>query len=242
MNTKPIEISRRRTWLLAALLALPTPALLAAETESLIARGGRLYDNWWLEKEISKPKEINPAFPNQDLKFYADSWRCKECHGWDYLGKNGEYGLGEHFTGIKGINGAIGKDPAAIASILRDKNHGYTPQQLNDKDLADLALFVSRGQVNLTPFLDRTGKPKGLAVRGEVYYNTICAGCHKLDGKGEIRSLGDVSENHAEALHKIFNGQPGEGMPALRALEPQIVLDIATYLTWLPKGKRRLNP
>lgn len=27
-------------------------------------------------------------------------------HGWDYMGKDGVYGKGGHFTGIKGIQGA----------------------------------------------------------------------------------------------------------------------------------------
>jgi hypothetical protein len=32
-----------------------------------------------------------------------------------------------------------------------------------------------------------------------------------------------------------MNGQPAESMPALRALDPQISVDIASYLTQLPK-------
>lgn len=228
-----------RPALLALLLQVMAGAAPAAEVESAIARGGRLYDLWWLEKGMSRPKELNPRFPKKELKVVSDSWRCQSCHGWDYKGKNGDYGIGEHYTGIKGINGAIGRPPAAIAPILRDANHGYTLEQLNDKDAADLALFVSRGQLNLTPYQDRFGKVKGVPARGEIYFNTICIGCHKADGEGESRSLGETGENRAETLHKIFNGQPGEDMPALRALDPQIAIDLATYLTRLPKGKRR---
>lgn len=222
-----------------ALLALAATTSSAAEIESRIARGGRLYDNWWQEKEISKPENFNPAFPNPDIKVYTESWRCPACHGWDYKGKDGDFRRGENFTGIKGISGAIGRDPAAIAALLRNDDHGYSIEQLDDKDAADLALFVSRGQVELGAYFDASGKPQGVEARGEVYYNTICAGCHKADGRGEIHPLGDSAANRARVLHKVFNGQPGEPMPALRALDPQIAVDIASYLNLLPKGKRR---
>jgi len=46
--------------------------------------------------------------------------------------------------------------------------------------------------------------------------------------------LGSVADNGPEMLHKVLNGQPGEAMPALRALDPQIAADIAVYLTRLP--------
>ena len=33
----------------------------------------------------------------------AATWRCKECHGWDYMGVDGQYGHGPHKTGFPGI-------------------------------------------------------------------------------------------------------------------------------------------
>jgi thiosulfate dehydrogenase len=36
-------------------------------------------------------------------------------------------------------------------------------------------------------------------------------------------------------MHKILNGQPAEAMPALRALDRQIVADIMAHMTTLPK-------
>ena len=64
-----------------------------------------------------------------------------------------------------------------------------------------------------------------------------CAGCHGKDGKKlkDAPPLGSVADNAAEMLHKILNGQPGEAMPALRALDPQISADIALHLQALPK-------
>ena len=221
------------------LVALAGPVAQAAETESAIARGGRLYDKWFAENKAAKPADDHPAYPHKGGKYGKDaSWRCKECHGWDYKGKDGAYASGGHATGIKGIQGAAGKDTTAIVAIFKDKNHGYTDAMLSAEDMNDLALFVAKGQVDVAKYVDAaTKKPKGDAARGEAYFNTLCAGCHGKDGKKlkDAPPLGSVADNAAEVLHKILNGQPGEAMPALRALDPQISADIALHLQALPK-------
>lgn len=218
---------------------MPIQAASAAETESAIARGGRLYDKWFAENKAVKPGDDHPSYTVKGGKYGKDtSWRCKECHGWDYRGKDGAYAKGGHATGIAGIRGAAGKDPAAIAAVFRDKTHGYTEAQLSAKDAGDLALFVSKGQVDVTKYVDvATGKPKGDGGKGEAYFNTLCAGCHGTDGKKvpNSPSIGSVADNPYEMLHKVMNGQPAEAMPALRALDPQIAADIVVHLQTLPK-------
>ena len=225
-----------RTLVSALVIGLTSLSVQAQETESAIARGGRLYDKFFAENKTAKPTTDHPSYI-KDGKYGKDaSWRCKECHGWDYKGKDGAYAKGGHFTGIKGINGAAGKDPAAIAAVLRDKTHGYTEAQLSAKDANDLALFVSKGQGNLAKYLDASNKAKGDGAKGAGYYNTLCAGCHGEDGK-KIKDgppLGSVADNGAEMMHKILNGQPAEAMPALRAIDHQIAADIAVHLTKLP--------
>lgn len=221
------------------LLAVAAPFADAAETESAVARGGRLYDKFFKENKAAKPEADHASYPHKGGKYGKDaSWRCKECHGWDGLGKDGAYASGGHATGIKGINGAAGKAPAAIVAILKDAKHGYGDKQMSAKDMDDLALFVSRGQVDMGKYIDaKTKKAKGNPAKGEVYFNTICAGCHGTDGKKvkDADPLGAVADNGYEMLHKVLNGQPGESMPALRALDIQVVLDIVSYLPQLPK-------
>jgi thiosulfate dehydrogenase len=217
---------------------VPAGAAFAAETESAIARGGRLYDKWFAENKAAKPSGDHSAYAVKGGKYGGDtSWRCKECHGWDYRGKDGAYAKGGHATGTKGIQAAAGKDPGAIAALLRDKTHGYSEAQLSAKDASDLALFVSKGQVDMTRYVDAANKAKGNAAKGEVYFNTLCAGCHGADGKKlkDAPPLGSVADNGAEMMHKLLNGQPAEAMPALRALDHQIAADIAVHLTSLPK-------
>jgi len=223
---------------IAGLVGLGTGfSVSAAETESAIARGGRLYDKYFKENNTAKPESDHPSYPHKGGKYGKDaSWRCKECHGWDYKGKDGAYASGGHATGIKGIAGAAGRAPDAIVAILKDANHGYTEKQLSAKDMYDLALFVSKGQIDMGKYI-ADKKAKGNPAKGEVYYNTICAGCHGTDGKKikDAPPLGSVADNPYEMLHKVMNGQPGEAMPALRALDPQIAVDIVSYLPQLPK-------
>ena len=219
--------------LMGAVIVAPAAA---QEIESSIARGGRLYDKFFVENKAPKPAADHPSYI-KDGKYGKDtSWRCKECHGWDYKGKDGAYAKGGHFTGIKGIQGAAGKDPAAIGALLRDKVHGYSELQLSARDATDLANFVSKGQGQLAKHLDASNKAKGDAAKGAAYYNTLCAGCHGEDGKGVKNgpALGSVADNGAEMMHKILNGQPAEAMPALRAIDHQIAADIAVHLTKLP--------
>ena len=210
----------------------------AAETESAVARGGRLYDKWFAETKGPKPETNHAAYPAAGKYGKADSWRCKECHGWDGKGKDGAYSKGGHFSGIAGITASAGKDPAAIATLLRDKNHGYTEAQLSAKDVGDLSLFVSKGQVDYSKYIDTANnKSKGAVAKGEVYFNTLCANCHGPDGKKITTgpALGSVSDNGVEMMHKVLNGQPAENMPALRALDHQIAADIVAHLQTLPK-------
>lgn len=240
MNRSCISIQMRRMFcLVGSVFAFVCAPALAAETESSIARGGRLYDKFFAENKTEKPDVDHAAYPHKGGKYgKANSWRCKECHGWDYRGKDGAYASGKHATGIKGISGAAGKNPSEIVAIFKDATHGYSDKQLSVKDMNDLALFVSKGQVDMGKYIDaKEKKAKGDAGKGEVYFNTICAGCHGFDGKKvkDADPLGKVAGNPWEMLHKVLNGQPDEGMPALRALDIQILVDIVSYLPQLPE-------
>lgn len=211
----------------------------AAEIESSIARGGNLYDKWYSMLDTDKPSESHKLYPTD--KKYAEkpgaNWRCKECHGWDYQGVEGAYSSGKHATGIKGINGAAGQSVDEIIALLSNAEHGYG-DKLGEQDLTDLANFVSKGQVDMDPYIDRASKaPKGDPVKGEAYFNTVCAKCHGFDGKepDDMKPFGKQMSNPWEVMHKILNGQPGEKMPALRALDHQITADIMSYMVSLPK-------
>lgn len=203
-----------------------------------VAHGGRLYDNWQLEEGARHQSLPHPAYP--PTAHYANdaqlTWRCKACHGWDYQGSQGDYALGRNATGIKGIRAMVGADPARIVAVLRNTTHKYGAV-LKERDLQDLANFVSFGQVDMNTAIDRQSrKIRGDAARGSAYFGTICAGCHGADGKRiTTPPLGlVVRANPWGSLHTILNGHPDEKMPALREFEMQLLLDILAYAQELP--------
>ena len=129
-----------------------------------------------------------------------------------------------------------GADPAAIAARLTDDTHGYGAV-LGEEEIRLLALFVSKGQLDMGVAIDHsTKKARGDAHSGSVHFSTICAGCHGADGRAEdMPVLGDVGRSNPwETLHKILNGQPNSPMPALRSLDPQVARDILAHVQTLP--------
>lgn len=222
-----------------AIGGLMAAGIAAAEVDQgSIARGGKLYDKWYKVVKAEAPADSHPLYPAEAK--YADkpdaNWRCKECHGWDGLGAEGAYKSGKHATGIKGINGMAGGDPAAVVALLKAPEHGYG-DKLSDADMMDLANFVVSGPIDLAPLVDlETKASKGDAEAGKQVFNTVCAGCHGPDGKlpKDMPPLGSLVGNPQEVMHKIFNGQPGEVMPALRAIDHKVAADVLAYLATLP--------
>ena len=215
-------------------------SVVQAETESSKARGGQLYDKWYAVTGAKAPASMHRLYP-ADGKYAAkpkSHWRCKECHGWDYMGASGAYKSGKHATGIKGISGYAGRDQAEIVTLLKGTEHDYG-DKLSDVDYQDLATFISAGQVDMDKHIDRaTKKPVGGDnTKGAGYYNTMCAQCHGKDGKKPkgMKSFGKQMGNPWEVMHKILNGQPDSEMPALRALDRQVVVDIMSHLATLPE-------
>jgi thiosulfate dehydrogenase len=223
------------------------PALAQTELTDtwLIAEGGKLYDNW--SKVVyydSTNLPTHPAYPKTGKQKGEVTWRCKECHGWDYKGKDGAYAKGSHFTGIKGIRDFVGMAPDRIVSVIRDKTHGYTEAMIPNRALSNIARFVNHGQLDTDKYVDRaTKKTQGNATRGARFFQTICAICHGFDGKQvNFRTpenpefIGTVAnENPWETLHKIRNGQPGIPMVSLGMLDIQDQVDILSYCQTLPQ-------
>jgi thiosulfate dehydrogenase len=191
------------------------------EEARIIAQGGRLYDKWWQELDLSKPNGTHPAYPATGKQKGAATWRCKECHGWDYRGGAGAYKKGSHHTGITGVHGLHDGDEQVVRGILRDKTHGFT-SVLPDEALRKIARFVVAGQVDIRQHVDaRTKQVRGDRVAGRKIFKSICARCHGPEGNdmnfsrdaNDPEYLGTVaSKNPWEAIHKLRNGHPGAFM------------------------------
>ncbi len=192
-----------------------------------LAEGGRLYDKWWAEYGLEKPSNTHPAYPSAGKKTGGDTWRCKECHGWDYQGKDGAYGKGGHFTGIPGIRNYAGAAPDQVVKIVTDDTHQYS-KVLPDPAIDAVARFVVGGQIDMDRYIDAGSKQvKGDKTLGRRLFDEKCARCHGEDGAnlnfsgdpGKPEFVGTVAANNPwEALHKIRNGQPGSKMPMMHEM------------------------
>ena len=206
-----------------------------------VSLGGLLYDNWSAVTGV-KTEGTHPSYPAEGKKKGGSTWRCKECHGWDYMGKDGAYAKGSHYTGIKGIRDSARKSPEKIATILKDKTHAYGGT-LSAGAYEALAYFVAYGQVAMERFIDRsTKKANGNAERGAKIYTSTCAKCHGADGRklnfktaDNPEYLGTIAnKNPWEALHKIRFGQPMTEMPSLLFLDIGYQINVLSYCQTLP--------
>ena len=209
-----------------------------------MAHGGRIYDNWWEALDREEPEGTHPAYPAAGEQSGEVTWRCKECHGWDYRGRDGIYRAGSHFTGFPGIDGAIGRPVGEIVALMRAAPHGYTPEMIADAELENLALFVSEGQVDMGSFINLETREltAGDPARGAEVFQTVCAACHGFDGK--LLNWGEGDENNYvgteaaslpdEVMHKILNAHPGVAMANLRAFPLQDAIDVLAYAATLP--------
>jgi thiosulfate dehydrogenase len=234
-------------------LALASPS--GQATPETLAKGGQLYDAWWTAAGVAQPTGNQPLWATQttNTRTGLDTWRCKECHGWDYLGKDGAYGSGSHRTGFVGVTDASkAKSAEEIAAILKGSSnpqHNFTPA-LDDASINALAAFVKEGiGEDLREFVDyATKKPKAAdATHGAQLYASTCQGCHGVDGttlnfgsETAPEFVGTLAaDNPQEFAHKIRFGQPGASMPAAVALgwSMQDVMDVVAHSQTLPTTK-----
>lgn len=240
----------RKFVVLVLYILLFIPVAIADSDDELdtIAEGGRLYDKWWEEYGLKKPTNTHPSYPASGRKKGAATWRCKECHGWDYKGRNGTYGKGSHFTGIRGITSYAGREPSVIVSILKNGIHRFDTVML-DYGLLRIALFVSKGQVDISKYVDnKTRKVNGNLRRGQSIFNESCKECHGRDGRernfkddNNPEYIGTVAnKNPWEAMHKLRNGHPGafvmgDAMPNMNEeISFKEQLDLLAYMQTLP--------
>lgn len=216
---------------------------------SSIVSGGLLYDKWWkVAAGATEPSEDNPlwALQSSNTRSLSTTWRCKECHGWDYQGKDGAYSKGSHYTGFPGIYDAhLTKNKAQLLETLTggtDVRHDFS-LVLSDKALGNLADFLSEGLIDNTIYIDYSTK-KAIGANlshGKKLYTSTCIACHGADGKqidfhdGE-GVKGVANDNPWETLHKIRFGHPGTGMPSAvqNGWSNQDTVDVLGYSQTLP--------
>ena len=213
-------------------------------------RGGSLYDNWWVVAGLPEPIGEHPLYPESGSQSGNTTFRCKECHGWDYQGADGAYGTGSHFTGIAGVLGTTLSSREVFDLLLAapgelPNGHNMAAYGLTDRDLWDLVKFVREGVVDTDDFIDGTGAFPGDAFFGGFSYGLNCIYCHGENGDainfgtpGEPEYIGTIAnDNPWELLHKIRFGHPGSPMPATELLgwNDAGLVDLGAYCQFLPE-------
>lgn len=203
--------------------------------------GGRLYDNWWSELSASPPILDHPLWqyrpdPISNPQTGATTWRCKECHGWDYEGVDGQYATGSHRTGFPGILGTTLEATDMFTLLREPPSNGGGPGVPNGHDygsvlpdirITDLVAFAIGGAVDNGTFIDETdgtflGDPETGSTNYQFASTPPCTLCHGANGAtinfgtfNEPEYLGTVANtNPWEMLHKIRFGQPNAPMPS----------------------------
>lgn len=227
--------------------------------EMRISRGGQLYDNWWKTTvNTDKPEENHQLWQSQTnnkRSGYA-TYRCKECHGWDYRGKEGAYGKGSHYTGFKGVYDASQKmSVKELSSVLQgsaERDHDFS-KILNGNDISDLALFLKYGIIDLDKFLNADGSPAdGDINAGSDFFKRNCmTECHGPEGTSinfgseeKPEFVGTLAAgNPWEFIHKVRAGQPGTRMPSgiINRWSDKDILDILSYSRRLPREKKKAS-
>ncbi len=231
-------------------LPIPGAVPIGGESESSASasNGGRLYDKWWKAAGVDEPSSDQPLWASQstNTRSGGDSWRCKECHGWDYKGAEGAYGSGSHFTGFPGVFDVQSESFDTIVTFINGSaNSDHDFSAMGDEAINDLATFLKFNLVDVSPLINPETKAAigGDTVNGETLF-AACSACHGDDGRlinfgddDDPTYVGSVAwDNPWEFLHKVRAGQPGTAMPASLDADWSMddLLDLLAFSQTLP--------
>ncbi len=228
----------------------PTATVPSDYLDADVVRGGQMYDRWWEVLGLAPPTGRHPLYPPAGMQNGSTTYRCKECHGWDYKGRDGAYGTGSRFTGIAGIYGST-LSPREVFELLKSdpkllpNGHDMGDLGLSDAALWDLTKMSLAGTVNTSAAINPSGAFLGNADFGGVGYTFACASCHgdsgtQLNFGSDLNPeyVGTVAfENPWEMLHRIRFGVPATPMVATELLgwPMGFVQDIGAYSQTLPR-------
>ena len=216
--------------LAAACIMLSAGACAGGRLDSI--KGGRMWDTWWVMLGLDPAAGEHPLYPPEGRRTGATTFRCKECHGWDYKGAAGAYGEGSsHYTGIAGVFGStMGREEMfqllALDQTALPHGHGYAGYGMGDDDIRNVVEFVQTLVIDTDDYIDDAGVFMGDAARGAYNFTTAgspsCVDCHGPDGTtlnfgdpDDPEWLGTVAVgNPWELLHKARFGQPATDMPS----------------------------
>jgi thiosulfate dehydrogenase len=247
-----IFMNKIRTAILVLILLCAIFILIGCIGASPLSRGGLIYDKWWEFTKVEEPTVDHPLWITQstNTRSGGTTWRCKECHGWDYKGEQGAYSSGSHYTGFSGVYESFVKmSEDELVGVLKgstNPDHDFS-SVMSDKSISDLAVFLKEGIIDMSLYINYDDKTVINADlnNGEKIYKRSCKMCHDNDGKKKNFGteekpvfVGNVANSNPwETLHKIQFGQPGSNMYSLVDFETEIqdAVDVLAYAQTLNK-------
>ncbi|MCK4899021.1 MAG: c-type cytochrome, partial [Anaerolineales bacterium] len=194
------------------------------------------------------PEGDHPLWATQSTneRSGADTWRCKECHGWDYNGAEGAYGSGSHFTGFTGVQGSGSKSADELLAWLdgtTNADHDFSGV-MDEIALSALVTFLQEEIADVSSFVNEDKSVNGDPANGRDLFAGTCSACHGTDGTkinfhdaDDPEYIGTVATgNPWEFFHKASFGQPAAPMPMGQALGWTLeeIADIVAYAQTLP--------
>lgn len=182
------------------------------------AWGGRLYDQWWSASSLvplpASPSAtaVHALWPSTNPTLGPATFRCANCHGWDYAGVDGALGVTDLsknplYTGIKGFISPssrvpLRQSPAEIydfihsGQVIKADDHAFA-SNLKEVDIYNLTRFIvmlrEEALAKKAPadFIDAT---TGLVKNANQSYGQqsysapfevggCTEGCHNTDGR-----------------------------------------------------------
>lgn len=219
--------------------------------------GARIYNNWMLALDLPPPAGNHPLWENQtsNPRNGVATWRCVECHGWDYKGAEGAYGpASSHYTGFPGLDDAVGASQEEVVAWLDGSSNpdhnflAYMPLSALD----DLAAFLRTQQVDVDLIINPdNGAALGDWVQGWNLYHESCESCHGVRG-ADINFgtdtapayIGDLAISDPwRTVHMIRFGDVAGGMLGSEELGWSLstVADVLAYVQRLPRANPALG-
>ncbi|MFZ5878461.1 MAG: c-type cytochrome [Chloroflexota bacterium] len=240
---------------LALVLILLGTSLVSAggvyQTQDLV-EGAQLYDKWYAVLGV-QPEGDMPIWNRQSTnsRSGAETWRCAECHGWDYRGVDGAYASGSHKTGFPSLMILVPdlSEEQIVAHLKggNDVQHDFSAY-LDQASMQKVALFLKEGLIDDSKYIDSASLKviDGDVAYGKNLFDATCAECHGADGakivfrgEGVEEYLGDVAHRDPyRFLHRTRFGVAGTTMPVGVTLgwTPADGRDVLAYAQSLPRA------
>ena len=222
-----------------------------------VVAGAQLYDKWYAVLG-QQPEGDMPIWGRQSTnsRSGAETWRCAECHGWDYRGVDGAYASGSHKTGFPSLMilaPSLSEDQ--IVAHLKGENdvqHDF-PVYLDQASMQKVALFLKEGLIDDSKYIDSASLKviDGDVEHGKSLFDATCAECHGADGakivfrgEGVEEYLGDVAHRDPyRFLHRTRFGVAGTTMPVGVTLgwTPADGRDVLAYAQSLPEAQESVD-